>query len=189
MLRLLLLCLSFTLPTITLAAEPDSTNPFVIIETSEGNITVELFADKAPVTVANFLSYVDSGFYTGTIFHRVIPNFMIQGGGFLPDMTEKKNSDPIVNESKNRLHNIRGSIAMARTNNPDSATSQFYINQRSNLNLDWAPGREGYAVFGEVRQGMDVVDFIATVDTGRVKGMGDVPAKPVLIEEVVRQQP
>jgi hypothetical protein len=90
MLRLLLLCLSFTLPTITLAAEPDSTNPFVIIETSEGNITVELFADKAPVTVANFLSYVDSGFYTGTIFHRVIPNFMIQGGGFLPDMTEKK---------------------------------------------------------------------------------------------------
>ena len=150
---------------------------------------MELFADKAPITVANFLSYVDSGFYNGTIFHRVISNFMIQGGGFLPDMTEKENSDPIINESKNRLHNTRGTLAMARTNDPDSATSQFYINLRSNLNLDWAPRREGYAVFGEVRQGMKVVDFIATADTGRVKGMGDVPQQAVLIKEIVRQQP
>ena len=189
MFKLLLLCLSLMLPAITLADEPALANPFVVIKTSDGDITVELFADKAPITVVNFLSYVDSGFYNGTIFHRVISNFMIQGGGFLPDMTEKENSDPIINESKNRLHNTRGTLAMARTNNPDSATSQFYINLRSNLNLDWAPRREGYAVFGEVRQGMKVVDFIATADTGRVKGMGDVPQKAILIKEIVRQQP
>ncbi|MDG2048402.1 MAG: peptidylprolyl isomerase [Halioglobus sp.] len=189
MLKLVLLCASLMLSSITLAGETASSNPFVTIKTSEGDITVELFADKAPITVANFLSYVDSGFYNGTIFHRVISNFMIQGGGFLPDMTEKKNSDPIINESKNRLHNTRGTLAMARTSNPDSATSQFYINQRSNLNLDWAPGREGYAVFGEVRQGMDIVDYIATVDTAKVSGMSDVPQQVILIEEVVRQQP
>ena len=180
MFKLLLLCLSLMLPAIAFADESAPANPFVIIKTNEGDITVQLFADKAPITVANFLNYVDSGFYNGTIFHRVIPDFMIQGGGFLPDMTEKENSDPI---------NTRGTLAMARTSNPDSATSQFYINQRSNLNLDWAPGREGYAVFGEVRQGMDVVDFIATADTGRAKGMGDVPQQAILIKEVVRQQP
>lgn len=189
MLKLVLLCVSLMLPSIALAGEASPPNPFVTIKTSEGDISVELFADKAPITVANFLSYVDSGFYNGTIFHRVIPNFMVQGGGFLPDMTEKKNFDPIINESKNRLHNTRGTLAMARTSDPDSATSQFYINQRSNLNLDWAPGREGYAVFGEVRQGMDIVDFIATVDTGRVRGMSDVPQQAILIEEVVRQSP
>ena len=114
---------------------------------------------------------------------------MIQGGGFLPDMTEKENSDPIINESKNRLHNTRGTLAMARTNDPNSATSQFYINLRSNLNLDWAPRTPGYAVFGEVRQGMDVVDFIATAETGNVKGMGDVPQQAIVIKEIVRQQP
>ena len=189
MLKLMLLCFSLMLPGVALADESAPPNPFVVIETSNGNITVELFADKAPITVANFLSYVDSGFYNGTIFHRVIPNFMIQGGGFLPDMTEKENSDPIINESKNRLHNTRGTLAMARTSDPDSATSQFYINQRSNLNLDWAPGRQGYAVFGEVRQGMDVVDFIATADTGTVNGMGDVPQQAIVIEEIVRQKP
>jgi cyclophilin family peptidyl-prolyl cis-trans isomerase len=189
MLKLLLICLSLMLPAIAFADESAPANPFVIIKTSEGDMTVELFAGKAPITVANFLSYVDSGFYNGTIFHRVISNFMIQGGGFLPDMTEKENSDPIVNESKNRLHNTRGTLAMARTNNPNSATSQFYINLRSNLNLDWAPGGEGYAVFGEVRQGMAVVDFIATAETGKVKGMGDVPQQAIVIKEIVRQQP
>ena len=189
MFKLLLLCLALMLPNITIADESATANPVVVIKTSDGDITVELFADKAPITVANFLSYVDSGFYNGTIFHRVIPNFMIQGGGFLPDMKEKKNSDPIINESKNRLHNTRGTLAMARTSDPDSATSQFYINQRSNLNLDWAPGRQGYAVFGEVREGMDTVDFIATAKTGNAKGMSDVPLQAIVIEEIVRQQP
>ena len=112
---------------------------------------------------------------------------MIQGGGFLPDMVQKATSDPIVNESKNRLHNTRGTIAMARTNDPDSATAQFFINQRSNLRLDWAPGRAGYTVFGEVIQGMDIVDFIATAPTTRKAGMGDVPEQAILIKEIVRQ--
>jgi len=170
------------------AAAPAS-NPLVVIRTSEGDITVKLFDDKAPVTVANFLAYVDSGFYNGTIFHRVIPNFMIQGGGFDKDMNQKETNDPIVNESNNRLHNTRGTIAMARTNDPDSATAQFFINQRSNLRLDWAPGREGYTVFGEVVDGMDVVDYIATAKTGRVQGMNDVPLDTILIKEIVRQQP
>lgn len=186
MLKHLLLCLSLLLPSLAFAADAATSNPRVLIKTSEGNITLQLFPDKAPVTVANFLSYVDAGFYNGTIFHRVISNFMIQGGGFLPDMSEKENGDPIVNESKNRLHNTRGTVAMARTNDPDSATSQFYINQRSNLRLDWAPGRDGYTVFGEVILGMDVVDFIATAPTGRSGGMGDVPVEPILIKEMAR---
>jgi cyclophilin family peptidyl-prolyl cis-trans isomerase len=185
--RILLLCLSLLLPAFASADEAASKNPQVVIKTSEGDITLQLYADKAPVTVANFLSYVDSGFYKGTIFHRVIPNFMIQGGGFSPDMVEKETGDPIVNESKNRKHNTRGTVAMARTSDPDSATSQFYINQRSNLQLDWAPGREGYTVFGEVIQGMDIVDFIATAPTGNVGGMGDVPTQEILIKDVVRQ--
>lgn len=164
-------------------------NPVVIIKTSEGDITLSLNATKAPVTVANFLTYVESGFYKGTIFHRVIPNFMIQGGGFLPDMTEKATNDPIINESRNRLHNTRGSIAMARTNDPDSATAQFFINQRSNLRLDWAPGRAGYTVFGEVVEGIDVVDFIATAPTGRSGGMSDVPVSSVVIHDIVVKKP
>jgi cyclophilin family peptidyl-prolyl cis-trans isomerase len=189
MLKALILCMSLLLPAIAGAAEQAPANPSVVIKTSEGDITVKLFADKSPATVANFLAYVDSGFYNGTIFHRVIPEFMIQGGGFGPDMKEKETRAPVVNESKNRLQNIRGTLAMARTNDPDSATSQFFINQRSNLRLDWAAGREGYTVFGEVIQGMDIVDFIATAPTGRVGGMGDVPKKAIVINEIVRQKP
>lgn len=189
MLKVFLLCMSLLLPSISVAGEAVPANPRVVIKTSEGDITLQLFADKAPVTVANFLAYVDSGFYNGTIFHRVIPDFMIQAGGFGSDMKEKQNGDPIVNESSNRLHNIRGSIAMARTNDPNSATSQFFINQRSNLRLDWTPGQEGYAVFGEVIQGMDIVDFIATAPTGQAGGMGDVPKQAIMIKEVLRQQP
>lgn len=161
----------------------------VMIKTSEGDITLALNGEKAPVTVANFLSYVDSGHYKGTIFHRVIPKFMIQGGGFLPGLVEKATNDPIVNESKNRLHNTRGTIAMARTNDPDSATAQFFINQRSNLRLDWSPGRPGYTVFGEVLEGMDVVDFITTAPTGRSGGMSDVPVNDVVIKDIVRLTP
>jgi cyclophilin family peptidyl-prolyl cis-trans isomerase len=164
------------------------TNPQLVLKTSEGDLTVVLFADKAPLTVENFLSYVDSGFYNGTIFHRVIPNFMIQAGGFTPDMQEKDTQDTVANESKNRLHNTRGTLAMARTSNPDSASSQFFINQRSNLQLDWAPGRPGYTVFGEVVLGMNVVDFIATAPTGKSGRFGDVPKKPILIKEIVRKK-
>jgi cyclophilin family peptidyl-prolyl cis-trans isomerase len=192
MLRAFIIGLALALLPVTGIAQETAapaSNPQVVIRTSEGDITIKLFDDKSPVTVANFLAYVDSGFYNGTIFHRVIPNFMIQGGGFDKDMNQKETNDPIVNESKNRLHNTRGTIAMARTNDPDSATAQFFINQRSNLRLDWAPGREGYTVFGEVVDGMDVVDYIATVKTGRVHGMNDVPLEPVLIKEIVRQQP
>lgn len=171
-----------------IAATP-AKNPQVTVKTSEGDITLLLNAQKAPITVANFLEYVDSGFYNGTIFHRVISDFMVQGGGFLPDMTEKATNEPIVNESRNRLHNTRGSIAMARTNNPNSATSQFYINQRSNLQLDWSPGREGYTVFGEVIVGMDILDFIASAPTSSSGRMQNVPVKQIIITEIVRQNP
>lgn len=187
--RHVLLSLALLLTPLAANAESTPVNPQVVIKTSEGDITLRLFQDKAPLTVANFLSYVDSGYYSGTIFHRVIPNFMIQGGGFLPDLTEKESGDPIKNESKNRLHNTRGTIAMARTNDPDSATSQFFINQRNNMRLDWAPGREGYTVFGEVLLGMDIVDFIATAPTGKVGSFSDVPTEPILIKEIVRVTP
>ena len=189
MLRSFYLCVALLLSTTAFPVTDGETtipNPQVMIKTSDGDITVRLFRDKSPVTVDNFLSYVDSGFYNGTIFHRVIPNFMIQGGGFQPDLTKKDTQDPIVNESSNKVHNTRGTLAMARTNDPNSATAQFFINQRSNLQLDWAPGREGYAVFGEVILGMDIVDYIASAPTGKVRGMGDVPKQATMIIEIVR---
>jgi cyclophilin family peptidyl-prolyl cis-trans isomerase len=187
MLRALLLTLGLVLAPALAAEETPLPNPEVIIKTTQGDITVRLYRDKAPVTVENFLQYVAEGFYNGTIFHRVIPNFMIQGGGFLPDMTKKPTRDPIVNEARNRLHNVRGTIAMARTNVPDSATSQFFINQRTNLQLDWTPGSAGYTVFGEVTDGMDVVDFIAMSPVVQVGGHQDVPEEPIIIEEIVRK--
>jgi cyclophilin family peptidyl-prolyl cis-trans isomerase len=162
-------------------------NPQVIIKTNQGDITLRLFADKSPITVANFFAYVDSEHYSGTLFHRVIPKFMVQGGGFMPGMTEKAVRPPIVNESKNRLHNVRGSIAMARTKDPDSATAQFFINQRTNLELDWAPGKAGYTVFGEVIDGMSVVDFMASAPRTRVSGHDDVPVEPIIIQKIVRK--
>lgn len=186
MLKNLLFCCFILLTPAVLAEDAALPNPQVLIKTSEGDITLRLFRDKAPVTVDNFLAYVDAGFYNGTIFHRVIPNFMIQGGGFLPDLTQKAVGEPIVNESKNRVHNTRGTIAMARTNDPNSATAQFFINQRNNMALDWAPGREGYAVFGEVILGMNVVDFIITAPTGKSGHFSDVPIEPITITEIVR---
>ncbi len=183
---LLLACLMLLAPA-ALSQDSGLPNPQVIIKTSQGDITLRLFRDKAPVTVENFLNYVDAGFYNGTIFHRVIPDFMIQGGGFLPDMTEKPTGEPIVNESRNRLHNVRGTVAMARTSDPDSATSQFFINQRTNLPLDWAPGQPGYTVFGEVTNGMNVVDFIATSPVHSLGRFQDVPVEPVIIKEIVRK--
>jgi len=168
--------------------------PYVKLETNFGTITIKLYPEKSPKTVENFLAYVDSGHYDETVFHRVISNFMIQGGGFTTSMEEKPTGDPIVNESGNKLHNIRGTLAMARTSDPDSASAQFFINQRSNLRLDWAPGKPGYTVFGEVVDGMSTVDFIASSKTGRAPAMtsagravfSDVPEEPVILKKAYR---
>jgi cyclophilin family peptidyl-prolyl cis-trans isomerase len=160
----------------------NSQNNVVKLQTSMGNIVIELNEQAAPVTVKNFLGYVQSGFYDGTIFHRVIPGFMIQGGGFTPKMTRKKTLDPIINEAKNGLSNKRGTIAMARSNNPNSATSQFFINHRDNDFLNYMDDNQpGYAVFGKVIEGMDVVDAIASVKTTTRNGMENVPVEPVEI--------
>jgi len=157
----------------------------VKLETSMGEIVIELNEEAAPVTVKNFLRYVEEGFFDGTIFHRVIPDFMIQGGGFTADMRQRKTHAPIVNEGDNGLKNARGTIAMARTGDPDSATSQFFINHKNNEFLDYAgPEEPGYAVFGKVTEGMDVVDAIAAVETARKGSYSDVPVKPVVIKSV-----
>jgi peptidyl-prolyl cis-trans isomerase A (cyclophilin A) len=159
--------------------------PSVALETSQGRIVLQLDSAKAPETVANFLEYVRSGFYKGTIFHRVIPGFMIQGGGFVPDMAQKATRSPIKNEAANGLKNLRGTIAMARTNNPHSATAQFFINVVDNANLDY-PSFDGwgYAVFGKVTEGMAVVDKIVAVPTRNYGGHQDVPVAPILIKSV-----
>jgi peptidyl-prolyl cis-trans isomerase A (cyclophilin A) len=159
-------------------------NPVVIMSTSKGAIKIELFKDKAPITVENFLSYVNDGFYDGTIFHRVIPNFMIQGGGFTPGFTQKPTKPPIKNEAANGLKNERGTLAMARTQVVDSATSQFFINLVDNSFLDNGARDYGYAVFGRVIDGMDVVDEIAGVETGNRGMYGDVPQEDVVITSV-----
>ncbi|MGA2070695.1 MAG: peptidylprolyl isomerase [Sedimentisphaerales bacterium] len=154
----------------------------VKLETTKGTIVIEVNETAAPVTAANFLQYVRDGFYDGTIFHRVIPNFMIQGGGFTPDMKQKVTRASIVNEAKNGLKNKRGTIAMARLNNPNSATSQFYINHVDNANLDYSARNPGYAVFGQVVEGMDVVDAIAKVKTGTNGMFQNVPEEVVVIK-------
>ena len=155
----------------------------VKLETSMGDIVIELNEEAAPITVKNFLRYVEEGFYDGTIFHRVIPNFMIQGGGFTAEMVRKETHAPIANEASNGLKNDRGTIAMARTNLPNSATSQFYINHKDNDFLNYVENRNpGYAVFGKVIEGMETVDKIATVRTTTRMGMEDVPVEPVVIK-------
>ncbi len=164
-------------------------NPVVLMETSLGNIKIELDQAKAPITVKNFLSYVDEKFYDGTIFHRVIGNFMIQGGGFTADMQQKRAKAPIKNEAGNGLKNMTGTIAMARTNIVDSATAQFFINVVDNDFLNHqntTPQGFGYAVFGKVIEGMDVVDKIKAVKTGSKMGFSDVPAEAVVIKSVRR---
>ncbi len=158
----------------------------VRFETSLGAFTLELDAEKAPVSVENFLSYVDDGFFDGLIFHRVIPGFMIQGGGMLPDMSQKKNKSPIKNEAANGLKNDRGTIAMARTNEINSATSQFFINLSDNEFLNHSPGNYGYAVFGKVVDGIETIDLIAKERTTRRKGHDDVPATDVVITSAKR---
>jgi peptidyl-prolyl cis-trans isomerase A (cyclophilin A) len=172
---------------------PAPGNPVAVITTSAGEITVELFKDRAPVSVENFLQYAREGFYEGTIFHRVKADFMIQGGGFTPEMLEKPTRPPIQNEATNGLRNTRGTIAMARTRALRSATSQFYINVADNRRLDhtgYAPEDFGYAVFGRVLSGMDVVDKIAAVPTATKGEFDDVPVTTVTIVKVtVRPSP
>ena len=174
-----------TVSTAPAAGQP--ANPRVLIETSQGNITVELFPALAPRSAENFLAHVESGFYDGTIFHRVIPRFMIQGGGMLPDMSEKPRGKPIPNEADNGLKNLRGTLAMARTGDPHSATSQFFINVADNALLNHR-GKSvegwGYTVFGQVVDGMDVVDAIVAVPRGNRGPHGDVPLEPVVMQRV-----
>ena len=165
-------------------SETEGGNPVVIMSTSKGDIKIELFKDKAPISVENFLSYAGDGYYDGTIFHRVIPNFMVQGGGFTPDFSQKPTKSPIKNEAKNGLKNERGTLAMARTQVVDSATSQFFINLADNSFLDNGVRDYGYAVFAKVIGGMDVVDAIAAVETGNNGMYGDVPQEEVIIKSV-----
>jgi cyclophilin family peptidyl-prolyl cis-trans isomerase len=157
-------------------------------KTSKGSFTVQLFDKQAPISVENFLKYVDEGFFDGTIFHRVIAGFMVQGGGLTADLKDKRGRAPIKNEATNGLKNKRGTLAMARTNDVDSATSQFFINVVDNAFLDHKPGNYGYAVFGRVASGMDVVDAIAAVKTGTKGRYQDVPTETVTIESVQRAE-
>lgn len=169
------------------ATTPAPGNPVAVISTSAGDITVELFKDKAPVSVANFLRYVSEGFYAETIFHRVKAGYVIQGGGYTTDMVERTTHPPILNEATNGLRNTRGTLSMARTRALRSATSQFYINLANNSELDhrgYSPEDFGYAVFGRVLSGMDVVDKIAASPTGTVDGHEDVPLTPIVIKGV-----
>jgi peptidyl-prolyl cis-trans isomerase A (cyclophilin A) len=169
----------------TITANAQGTQPQVLVKTSAGDFTIALNAEKSPLTVKNFLQYVSDKHYDGTIFHRVIDGFMIQGGGFTAAMQEKATRSPIALEASNGLKNVRGSIAMARTMNPNSATAQFFINVVDNPNLNApSPDGFGYAVFGNVTQGMDVIDKIRKVPTGFKNGYSDVPLTPVTIQSI-----
>jgi len=181
--RLLLLLLVFLAAAVCSAAAP----PRVALDTTMGKIVIELYPDKAPKTVANFIKYVKSGQYDGTIFHRVIPDFMVQGGGFTAGMVEKPTKAPIQNESDNGLGNERATVAMARTSDPNSAKAQFFINVKDNagLNFKSKPDGWGYAVFGKVVEGMDVVDKIVAVPTTSKGHYEDVPKKPILIKKAL----
>ena len=161
----------------------------VRFETSHGAFTVELFPREAPITVENFLRYVDDGHFDGTIFHRIVPGFVIQGGGLTADFASRKTRAPISNEAHNGLKNTRGTLSMARTSDVNSATSQFFVNLKNNEFLDHGPRDYGYAVFGRISEGMDVIDRIAGVGTGRRKGYQDAPLEDVVIMTARRAQP
>jgi peptidyl-prolyl cis-trans isomerase A (cyclophilin A) len=190
---ILLALLGFLLQTPAPASplQPAPGNPVVVIQTSAGTIVAELYKDRAPVSVENFLQYVREGHYTGTVWHRVVPGYVIQGGGYTADLVEKPTRPPIQNEATNGLSNLRGTLAMARTRQARSATSQFYINLANNPALDhrgFSPDDFGYAVFGRVLEGMDVVDRIAAVKTASRDGMDTVPVTPVLITGVTEKK-
>jgi cyclophilin family peptidyl-prolyl cis-trans isomerase len=185
---LLTLSLLFFVPAGT-AAEEEGNNPMVEVNTNLGSFTLELYPDKAPISVKNFMEYVNKKFYDGTIFHRVMPTFMIQGGGFTPDMMKKATGAPIKNEATNGLSNLKGTIAMARTGEINSATCQFFINVKDNPGLDYrgeTPAEYGYAVFGKVIDGMDTVEKIKGVPTETKSGYENVPVKPVIIKSMRR---
>jgi len=169
------------------AKEKGGEKPVVILSTSKGDIKIELDSEKAPITVENFLGYVDDGFFAETVFHRVIPDFMIQGGGFDREMMQKDTRAPIKNEADNGLTNERGTLAMARTNDVNSATSQFFINLKNNDFLNHGGRDFGYAVFGKVVEGMDVLDAIAASPTDRKGGHSDVPVEPIVIQSARRE--
>ena len=171
------------------AATAAENHPRVVMETSLGRMVIELYPDKAPITVRNFLDYVDAGFYNGTIFHRVIPGFVIQGGGFDAEMNRKETRPPIKNEADNGLKNLRATLSMARTSQINSATSQFFINLKNNSALDHGRHGYGYAVFAKVVKGAGVIDKIAGVKTTTRGRFRDVPEKPVLIISVKREKP
>ena len=180
-------CFVVTLLPANLPAQEKAPNPVVVVETTMGNITIELFKDRAPITAENFLSYANSGFYGGTIFHRVVRNFVVQGGGYTPQMRLKPTKPPIKNEARPGMQNLRGTVAAARTNEVDSATSQFYINVDDNSALDHKglrPVDFGYAVFGRVIEGMDVVDQIS-----RVKVNKELPQQLIMIMRVSVKEP
>lgn len=183
---LMLACSSEREGTETESVSSSGSSNMVVFSTTKGDITIELFPDEAPVTVENFLTYVDQGFYDGTVFHRVIPGFVIQGGGFTPEMSRKETHAPITNEAENGLKNERGSLSMARTQDINSATSQFFINLQDNDILDHGVRDFGYAVFARVVDGMEAVDAIAAVRTGVQSGMRDVPVEPVVITSARR---
>ena len=195
MVHRLLLCISLTAVFLSTGCDKETGKEKmeakqVKLQTSMGDIVIELNEQAAPVTVENFLKYAEEGFYDGTTFHRVIPNFMIQGGGFTAQMMRKETHAPITNEANNGLKNDRGTIAMARTNEPHSATSQFFINHKNNDPLNYIENQNpGYAVFGKVVDGMEVVDKIAAVKTTVQRGMRDVPVEPVIIKsaEVIQK--
>lgn len=182
-----LCAVAFMIVSLAVAVTAEAKNPVVVMETSMGNVKLELFEKEAPISVKNFLDYINSGFYSGTIFHRVIPGFMVQGGGFTTDFKQKPANAPIKNEAGNGLNNQRGTLAMARTGVVDSATAQFFINV---VNNDFLNHRDnsmqgyGYAVFGKVVDGMDVVDKIAAVKTGFSHGFPDVPEQQVVIKSM-----
>jgi peptidyl-prolyl cis-trans isomerase A (cyclophilin A) len=155
-------------------------------ETSLGDFTIELFEKDAPLSAANFLKYIEDEFFDGTIFHRIVPGFVIQGGGFTEDMEQKKTHPPVKNEADNGRKNARGTLSMARTNDINSATSQFFVNLKDNDFLEHSRGNFGYAVFGRVTEGMDVIDKIAAVETGRRRGFDDVPVEAVIMKSVRR---
>ena len=155
-------------------------------ETTLGDFTIELYEKDAPLSVANFLRYIGDEFFDGTIFHRIVPGFVIQGGGFTEDMTQKRTQPPVKNEADNGLKNKRGTLSMARTNDINSATSQFFVNLKDNDFLDHSRGNFGYAVFARITEGMDVIDKIAAVETGRRRGFDDVPVDPVIMKSVKR---
>lgn len=188
--RSLFLSFVLSISTMACATAAENANPVVIMETSKGTVKIELWADRAPITVANFLRYTDAKFYDGLIFHRVIPGFMIQGGGYNPDLLEQSTHDPIKNEASAELKNSRGTLAMARTQVVDSASSQFFINLVDNNFLDHTDQTArgfGYAAFAEVIDGMEIVDQIATVPTGSQRGHQDVPVEPVVIISITRE--